>query len=534
MRTLIIDDDRACVTLLEELLSDSGYERVKSITDSRLALDTCKAFQPDLILLDLLMPHVDGFTILESIRADKSETYLPIIVLTADVNDETKLRALHTGATDFLLKPFDQTEVLLRIRNQLETVRTDRRRATQYAIASSLGESASLVQVCLKTLAVIASSGNWSFGAMWLHDEEKDELRCLTTWCPKLERFDRFAAAVRSTEWAKGQGLPGSVWELKKATWVADITRDLTSPYACAAGAANLRSGFAFPLCVEGAVKGVIELFSSEAAAPDEGFFQMVEALGIQIGLFIERRRMEQELQREKERAEAANTAKDRFLATLSHELRTPLTPALMWASGTLQQSDLTPDLRKGLEIICRSIELEARLIDDLLDLTRITRGKLKLRFSVVDAHAVVQQAIEIVREDIEHRHLNLFIDLRATNHKVPADVTRLHQVFWNVLRNSCKFAPESGLISVRSYNPTPNTVTIEISDNGIGIEPQQLNRIFEAFEQVDSRREGLGLGLSISKAIIEMHRGTIHASSEGLAKGATFVINLPTSTPPN
>ena len=123
MKILIIDDEPANVALLKEMLSEGGYSRVKSVTDSRLALGTCQIFEPDLVLLDLMMPHVDGFTILESLRAKSRETFFPIIVLTADANENTKLRALRAGATDFLLKPFDQLEVLLRLTNLLETRR---------------------------------------------------------------------------------------------------------------------------------------------------------------------------------------------------------------------------------------------------------------------------------------------------------------------------------------------------------------------------------------------------------------------------
>ena len=123
MKILVIDDEPANVALLKDMLSDGGYSRVKSVTDSRLALGTCQIFEPDLVLLDLMMPHVDGFTILESLRAKSRETFFPIIVLTADANENTKLRALRSGATDFLLKPFDQLEVLLRMTNLLETRR---------------------------------------------------------------------------------------------------------------------------------------------------------------------------------------------------------------------------------------------------------------------------------------------------------------------------------------------------------------------------------------------------------------------------
>ena len=123
MKILVIDDEPANVALLQEMLLEGGYTRVKALTDSRLAMETCLSFDPDLVFLDLMMPHVDGFTILESLRAADPETFLPIIVLTADANEATKLRALRAGATDFLLKPFDQLEVLLRMNNLLETRR---------------------------------------------------------------------------------------------------------------------------------------------------------------------------------------------------------------------------------------------------------------------------------------------------------------------------------------------------------------------------------------------------------------------------
>jgi signal transduction histidine kinase len=342
------------------MLFDSGYPNVKSIMDSRLALDTCKTFAPDLVLLDLRMPHVDGFTVLELLRTNGSEKFLPVIVLTADVNEESKRRALHAGATDFLHKPFDQTEVLLRMR------------------------------------------------------------------------------------------------------------------------------------------------------------------------LFMERRRIEEKLQQQKESAEAVNAAKDRFLAMLSHELLTPLTPVLMWAQETGKEPNLSPHMQQGLEMVCRNVQLEARLIADMLDLSRATHGKLKLQLARADVHELLQHAMDTVRYDIEDRNIKLSIALEASQHGLIADGSRLQQVFWNLLRNACKFTPESGAISVRSYNSNATALTIEVSDNGLGIEPQFLEKIFNAFEQVNSRKQGLGLGLAITKAIIEMHGGTIRARSEGLGKGATFVVDLP------
>jgi signal transduction histidine kinase len=177
--------------------------------------------------------------------------------------------------------------------------------------------------------------------------------------------------------------------------------------------------------------------------------------------------------------------------------------------------------------MVCRNVELEARLIDDMLDLTRITRSKLKLELKPADIHEILQHAIEIVHGDIQDRHISLSLGLEATNRRLLADPARMQQVFWNVLHNSCKFTPEEGEISIRSYNPAPEIITVEIRDSGIGIEPEHLKKIFDAFEQVDSRQAGLGLGLAIAEAIIELHGGTIHAFSEGLGRGATFAINL-------
>ncbi len=528
MKTLIIDDDAINVALLEAMLLDNGYTHIKSITDPRLAFETCNTFKPDLILLDWLMPHLDGSIILRSLRASSSEVYLPVIVLTADTTNETKHLALHIGATDFLLKPFDQVEVLLRIRNLLETVRTDRHRATHYTVASSLATSSDLLEASSKILGAIASSGEWSFGAIWLHDKGAGSLRCLTTWHPDCQNAEKFDILLRSTELREKQGLAGQAWASKKPVWVTDIGGDPDFPNAGAAAELGLRGGLAFPLRVEEAVNGVIELFGrGEAAEPDEDLFHMVDALGIQIGLFIERRRIEQELQQQKESAEAANAAKDRFLAMLSHELRTPLTPVLMWASGTARQPDLRRDLQEGLKMVCRNVELEARLIDDMLDLTRITRGKMKLELRAADIHEILQYAIEIVRGDIEVRRISLFVGLDASNRRLFVDPARMQQVFWNVLRNACKSTPARGTISIRSYNPAPDVITIEIRDSGIGISPHHLKKIFDAFEQVDSRQEGLGLGLAIAKAILKLHGGTIDACSEGLGSGATFSISL-------
>jgi len=413
-------------------------------------------------------------------------------------------------------------------RDITERIRTERRRTTQYAVTNLLAASWTLAEVATELLEAMALSGDWAFAAIWTYDEAADGLRCRNVWHEASERVKKFSDLSLVITLPESQGLPGRVWNSKKPTWVYDVTRDPNFPRAPYAAAADLHGGFAFPLFFQGEIDGIMELFSHNVVEPDEDLLQMVEALGSQIGLFIARGRIVQELQRHKENAGAASTAKDRFLGLLTDKLRAPLTPVLTWAGKIAEQSDLRPDVQQGLKMVRGNVELEMRLIEDMLDLSRIARGKLTLQLRKADAHELLQSALEIVRSDIEQRHLTPFVALEASRHALVADEPRLQQVFWSVLHNACKFTPENGTVSVRSYNPSPRRITIEISDNGIGIEPDFVEKVFYAFEQADSQSEGLGLGLAISKAIVEMHSGTIRAHSEGLEKGATFVIELP------
>ena len=409
-----------------------------------------------------------------------------------------------------------------------ERVRNDRRRLAQYTVASLLAGSWTLDEASPAILQTLTSIGDWVYSGLWIYDETIGRLRCRAFWQagePKLEKFGQFSSAIQI---GLGEGLPGRVWQSNEPAWVYDVVVDKNFPRAPAAREAGLHGGFAFPLFAGNAVNGVLELFSEHVVEPDPDLLQLVTALGSQVGLFIERRRVEKELERAKENAETASAAKDRFLATLSHELRTPLNPVLLWADDVLNHASLSAEIAEGLRMICRNVELEARLIDDLLDLTRIARGKLQLQLQNADAHDLLHHAIEIVRADLDSRRLQLSIALEASSHQVNVDPPRLQQVFWNILRNACKFTADGGAISVRTYNPSANAISVEIADNGVGINPEFLDKIFEAFEQLETRHEGLGLGLAISKAIIEMHRGSIGAQSEGPDKGATFIVTLP------
>lgn len=244
--------------------------------------------------------------------------------------------------------------------------------------------------------------------------------------------------------------------------------------------------------------------------------------------------------QREQARQEAleANRTKDHFLAALSHELRTPLTPVLLTIAALRRDGGITGSVRADLDLIQRNVELEAKLIDDLLDLTRITRGKLLLNRTVVDLHELLGQTIEMCC-DPERLAAGLSINVRMTGPErhVFADSPRLQQVLWNLLNNAIKFTPATGSITIAAANPAPGWLQITVRDTGIGIEPHAMPHVFEAFAQGDASITrhfgGLGLGLAISKTLVELHEGTLEVTSPGTGQGATFTLHLRTVPAP-
>lgn len=236
-------------------------------------------------------------------------------------------------------------------------------------------------------------------------------------------------------------------------------------------------------------------------------------------------------LQRAKSEAEEANQAKDQFLAMVSHELRTPLTPVLMTIASLRRDPNLTDDLRRDLEVLQRNVELEALLIDDLLDLTRIAHGKLELHHDAVDVHSTLDHALSISAADLYGKNIAVTRRFEAREHHCWADPARLQQVFWNLVKNAAKFTPEGGRLDLYTRNNDAHQIVIEITDNGIGIDPELMPKIFDAFEQggrvVTSKYGGVGLGLAISKRVVDLHHGSITARSGGPGRGATFAVTL-------
>ena len=298
----------------------------------------------------------------------------------------------------------------------------------------------------------------------------------------------------------------------------------------------------------------------ADSAAPIKDHENRIVGVVLVFRDVTDRRRHEQERecllaaeQAARSEAESANRAKDRFLAVLSHELRTPLTPVLFAASSLLEEGDdsLDPSVRSVLEMVQRNVELEARLIDDLLDVSRIVRGGLVLDLKTVDVHHAIRDCVEICREETSAAGLNVILDLTASYHHVKGDRARLFQVVWNLVRNAARFSAGAGTLWIRTSNSAgtcdkqhdpgagaggtevAHQLIVELTDTGIGIDPAMHDRVFEPFYQGDAdvrrRPEGLGLGLAISRSIAEAHGGRLELESSSPGQGSRFRLELGT-----
>ncbi len=251
----------------------------------------------------------------------------------------------------------------------------------------------------------------------------------------------------------------------------------------------------------------------------------------------LKSKQAQDELRAAKEASEAANNAKDRFVAVLSHELRTPLTPVLATLTAWEAGGELPETLRADLARVRRNVDLEVRLIDDLLDLTRIATGKMALAPRPIDVHEVVGSVIAMAEGDARAKEIAIVDAQRAERHHAFADPERLQQVFANVLKNAVKFSPQGSTIRIETETTADGRIAVQVIDQGIGMTPETLARLFEPFQQGshDLVRSGggLGLGMAISRALIEALGGTLSAKSDGPGQGSVFTVTLPIVPPP-
>jgi PAS domain S-box-containing protein len=448
---------------------------------------------------------------LSAIRGDGTEFPVELSINPLPLADE----AMFVGfIRDISQRKTSEAELAERAR--LAALRAD--------IASHLASAAEQTESLRGCCELLVRHLDASFARVWVL-EESDNVLVLRASAGLYTHVDGPHSRV-----PVGHFKIGRIAQSRRAHLTNDVAHDpnISSPEWAAREGMVAFAGY--PLVVDGRLVGVVALFSQHALS--EAVLGDLAPIADSIAVSIERRTADAALRAEKERAEVASRAKDNFLATLSHELRTPLMPVLMTANALRDDERLPDDVRSSLGMIGRNIALEARLIDDLLDLTRIAKGKLSLREEACDAHSLLSLVVGIVRDEAREKPITLELDLAARKTGLRADPARLQQVFWNLLRNAIKFTPAGGRITICSRDETDGRLRVEVRDTGIGLPPNSLETIFRPFEQAgrenDHQFGGLGLGLAIARAIVDLHGGELSAHSDGIGKGATFVIELP------
>lgn len=378
-----------------------------------------------------------------------------------------------------------------------------------------------LDELCRRALAAIGSP---AASVAFLRQEGSDLL------LRSQARTEGFPALPET--WPLEGSICGVVLKEARTSYVSDLQQrpDLAQPIGTDGG---VRSILATPLSRSSGSAGFLLACSPDASHWTEEQFRIIEWIAAQGGLMMETLRSQKALEAHAAALDAAHRAKDRFLAMLSHELRTPLTPVLA-AAGALEADERLPaDVRNDLRMMRHNVGVQSRLIDDLLDLTRISRGKIELDRQEFPAGQLLRDAVRIVIGEINAREQSVEVDIDGIeNCTIAGDGPRLQQVFWNLLKNASKFSDVGASIHIKARLDNAHII-VEVRDEGDGLSPEDSERIFLPFEQAREHRrpgneQGLGLGLAISKAIVELHDGSISAQSEGRAKGSTFTVKVP------
>ncbi|KQR87294.1 histidine kinase [Burkholderia sp. Leaf177] len=497
LHLLLVEDNALDAELTLSQLERADYKiDVQIVYTEQDFVAALEASGFDVILADFVMPVFSGVEALAIARERAPHT--PFIFVSGVLGEEHAVDMLKRGATDYVLKQRLQRLPAVVRRALTESTERQQRIAVERALRETETHFRLLVDA-LKDYAVITL----------------DQEGRIRTWNAASERILGFAAhdvVGRSAEVFYGQ-------EDRDADVFA---RELATARAEGSGSADRwlwrkdgRSFFA---------SGV-----TTAIRTDTGDLIGYSTI---IRDVTEEHMAADALRVAKEQAETANRAKDHFLAVLSHELRTPLTPIVAAVRLLEMRHTLPAEAQPTLELIRRNVELEARLIDDLLDLTSIARGKLSLNFANVVLETLMSSALDMSESDLRGKGLTLETTLGASSTLVFGDAARLQQIVWNLMKNAVKFTPKGGRIAVRMWNPDTSTIAISVTDNGIGISAEALPRIFSAFEQADDSITrafgGLGLGLAIASTLALKHGGTLTAQSDGRDKGARFTLTLP------
>ncbi|HVS32030.1 MAG TPA: ATP-binding protein [Thermoanaerobaculia bacterium] len=502
---LLVDDQPNNLLALESILADIGQNLVRAESGTR-ALRQLLEMDFAVILLDVQMPDMDGFETATLIREREKSRDTPIIFLTALSRSETNVfRGYELGAVDYIFKPFHPEILRSKVNVFVELFR--RREAIKR-------QAQELAQLSRKNQLILDNVAEGVFGA---------DLGGVAT-------FVNPAAAkliARDVDEIVGHDIHALIHPVLPGVITCDAGQCqlLAAVHGLTAGQAVedtffSQVGTSFPA-----------EFSASAIRDDDGtllgsvitFRDVTERRAAALAAEAERRYRE---------AEAQNRAKDNFLATLSHELRTPMTSILGWVQFLRTGGYDPEELDEALATIESSARLQARLIDDMLDVSRIVLGKFQVDLRPTKISDIVDAALTTARPVAQEHEVRITAEIEARDAVVEADASRMQQVIGNILSNAIKFTPPGKLVDLRIARHD-HKLTISVTDQGEGIEPAFLPHVFERLRQADgaSKRSGLGLGLAIARHIVELHHGEITAESAGLGHGSRFIVTLPLAT---
>lgn len=498
---LLVDDQVNNLIALEAMLADLGENLVRAESGTETLR---RLLEQDfaVILLDVQMPGLDGFETARLIRERERSRQIPIIFVTAlSRNESNMFRGYSIGAVDYLFKPIVPEVLRSKVSFFVELHRKTRELKQQ---------AAELARVSQQNELILNSASDGVLGI---------DLEGRTTFANP--------AALRLLGLTKDRVIGRDGHDLLHAG--RDL-RDLCNDGKCCLSD-SLRGGCEMQETTFRRSDGIsIPVdFSIAAMRNEDG-----ETLGSVLTFrdITERRAAAMAMENERlyREAQAANQAKDDFLATISHELRTPMTAILGWLEMLSLDEEMDPELlNEGVQTIRRSAKLQAQLIDDLLDVSRIITGKFLFELKPIALSNAIESAVETLRPSAAQKQIELRVNESEARPTVLGDATRLKQVFWNLLSNAVKFSEPGTAVDIDVTTADEETI-VTVRDHGAGIDPDLLPHVFERLRQGrDARRHGgLGLGLAIVRHIIDCHGGSIEAESEGLGKGATFRVTLP------
>ncbi len=536
---LIVDDESRNLDVLESILYAPGYRLVRA-TSANQALLALVEEDFAVLVLDINMPVMTGIELANLIKQRKRNQHIPILFLTAYYSDEKMvLEGYGVGAVDYLTKPVNPQVLRAKVAVFVDLHRMHQALAASHAALQREVQQRQLAEESLQQLnqelelRVQHRTLELNAANAALRGSEA-QLRLVadhaSIFLAHVDRHHRFKFVNRA--YAARFGL-----RPEEAVGVS-LPRIMGTPAytACRPHLERALAGERVEFELELSDEQIGPHWMHIVYEPERSRGDEVSSVVAVMADTTVRKRAEAQVLSARDEAMAASRAKDEFLAALSHELRTPLNPVLLIASAAAGNPDLAPEVREDFACIAKNALLEARLIDDLLDITRITRGKLTLDLRPGDVQAVLTDAIATMHAEIQEKKLTLTVEPAGARHLAMIDPVRLQQVFWNVLKNAVKFTPPHGFIRVET-RPLGGTkeMTVTITDSGIGMTPEELSRAFHPFAQGDHatapgshRFGGLGLGLAISHLLMQLHGGSVQAFSPGRNRGSTVVIQLP------